>query len=314
MAMQPLPDPVLPGSRTGANARITRLSRLAVLAAMVAAAAGCGGGSGGGGGPVATTPAPSPTPPAPAPEPPAPTPEPPPAPAPEPPGPPSAADARSCFNAALHTTRGSVTTYRYQLHTAGVARTAQHIATVEGAATFKGQSVTSVAISETVSTPGQSDELFAGWHYLNVSDDGVHLVGTASEFSDGSRSITQVLSLSPAAPEFDATLTAGQSSITETSTTVTFNGSTRTATLATPVKLTFVGRETVTVPAGTFAEACKFTQEISGIGGGEITTRWLAAGSGLLLRSVTGNDTQELVSASSNGRQLAGTAARGSRR
>lgn len=298
---------------TGANARISRLSRLAVLAAMVAAAAGCGGGSGGGGGPVATTPAPSPTPPAPAPEPPAPAPEPP-APSPEPPapapGPPAAAGARSCFNAALYTTRGSITTYRYQVRTAGVSRTVVHIATVEGSTSFKGQSVTSVAISETVSTAGQSDDLFAGWHYLRVSDDGVHLVGTSSEFNDNGRSITQVLSLSPSAPEFDATLAAGQSTSTDTATTVEFTGSTRRTTLATPVKLTFAGLETVTVPAGTFADACKFTQEISGAGGGEVTTRWLAAGSGLLLRSVTGSDSQELVSASVDGRQLAGAAAR----
>lgn len=319
--------PVPPPPAASDPARRSRLAQLALLSALVATAAACGGGSGGGGGPVATAPAPEPStpapapeppapeppapePPAPAPEPPAPAPEPP-APAPEPPAPaPPAASARDCFNPALYTTRGSVTSYRYQSRSGGVTRTVLHTATSEGAATFDGRAVTRLAISETVITPGQSDELFAGWQHLVVSETSIHLAGSASEFNHNGAAVTQVLTLSPAAPELDTTLAEGASLTTETRTQVSFLGSVRTSSLSTPVTLTYVGRETVTVPAGTFVDACKFSSQIGGAGAGETTTRWLATGSGLMLRSVSGSSMQELVSATSNGRQIAGQARR----
>ena len=64
--------------------------------------------------------------------------------------------------------------------------------------------------------------------------------------------------------------------------------------------VTFVGFETITVPAGTFTDACKFEQRVV-TGSTRVTTHWLAKGSGVVLRIESGDTTQRLVSGTLNG-------------
>ena len=75
------------------------------------------------------------------------------------------------------------------------------------------------------------------------------------------------------------------------------------------MKTTYVGQESVTVPAGTF-NACKFTEDATATFDGQTSTStattWMAVGSGQFLKSVSEGDTNELVSASINGEPVTG--------
>ena len=77
---------------------------------------------------------------------------------------------------------------------------------------------------------------------------------------------------------------------------------------------TYHGREQVTVPAGTF-DACKFTDVVStttdasGTGPStdtSTTTRWMAVGSGIFLKSISGGDENVTVSYSIDGVPVTG--------
>lgn len=65
------------------------------------------------------------------------------------------------------------------------------------------------------------------------------------------------------------------------------------------VKRTYVGRESVTVPAGTF-EACRFEEDVTVGSTTTTTTMWFDVGSGIELK-VDAGDISETVSASING-------------
>jgi len=66
------------------------------------------------------------------------------------------------------------------------------------------------------------------------------------------------------------------------------------------LKRTYIGRDTVTVPAGTF-EACHF-QEDSTVNGTTATTEtWFSVGSGVQLKAISDGDVTVLISASING-------------
>lgn len=65
------------------------------------------------------------------------------------------------------------------------------------------------------------------------------------------------------------------------------------------LKRTFVGMESVTVPAGTFS-ACKFTEESTSAGSTTTSTVWNYR-AGINLKTVSGDSTTELLSAKING-------------
>lgn len=71
---------------------------------------------------------------------------------------------------------------------------------------------------------------------------------------------------------------------------------------------TYLGRETITVPAGTI-ETCKFRDEdVTDLAAGgtdtSTTTRWFDVGTGLEVRQETGTVTEELVSGTQNGNPI----------
>lgn len=201
----------------------------------------------------------------------------------------------------LHTGPGSIASFVYNVRESGVDKTVSQVSTVEGAATFGGRSVTRVAVRETVKSAGVPDLLFEGANYLSWNDAALLLSGTTASVQQNGSSVVQTLTLTPPLPDVDFGLTVGSSSQTASSTGVSFAPAAAAASsFATSVKLTFVGFETVTVPAGTFVDACKFSQDLM-TATQRTTVRWIARGSGVMLRSVSGSTTQELASATLDG-------------
>lgn len=267
-----------------------RLRRAATPLALLATAA-CGGGSGGGGGPVAVAPAPAP---APAPEP-APAPAPAPTPAPD--------TAQGCLNPQLLTQEGSIAVTRYRVVHGGVERTAVHEARVMAELTWQGRSARRIAVRETISTAGEPDQVFSGNHYLRLNGSSVELVGTEAMFRQAGVSRTQTLRLEPPQTEVDYGLAVGGERESRSAVGVQVTASPAGAGFDSLARIRFVGFETLGVPAGRFQDACKFVLELAGPVP-RSSTRWLAQGSGVMLRSESGDSVQELLSATLDGREV----------
>lgn len=186
--------------------------------------------------------------------------------------------------------------------TSGAAdRTARQTWTVEGAATTGGRAATRVALAETVSAAGVPDETFAGAVYLTLAEEAVEVLATEARFDGSAGEVTQTLSMSPARPELDFSLAKGEARSLLSVATLSFApAATAPAPFAGTTRIVFDGFENVTVPAGTFANACKFTVDLMTSGQLQ-TTQWVARGSGVLLRSDTASESQQLVSASVDG-------------
>lgn len=150
------------------------------------------------------------------------------------------------------------------------------------------------------------------YSYTRLDGTTLKIFGVVTEAEAQGFTITTTISNEPPAEErFD--LSPGQS-YTQSYTTTQENGSVGgfqippTETQFT-VKTTYVGQESVTVPAGTF-NACKFTEDATATFDGQTSTStattWMAVGSGQFLKSVSEGDTNELVSASINGEPVTG--------
>ncbi len=265
-----------------------------VALVLLVALAACGGGSGGGGGPVASTPTTPTTPTEPS------TPTLPTTPIPEP-----AVGATACLNAALYATTGTVGVYRYQVQQGAVTRQVTHTATVVGAASSNGRAGTRIDIRETVQATGVTDVLFDGTLYVALADSKLQLLATETRFTQSGVAKTQTLTLNPSAPDLDFSLASGATSSTLSSVTVNLvPAATSSGTFNATTNVSFAGFDTVTVPAGTFTDACKFVQELV-TSTRRTTTRWIARGSGVVVKSVTGTDTQSLVSGTIGGVAIA---------
>ncbi|MGD9942294.1 MAG: hypothetical protein AB7L76_00650 [Burkholderiaceae bacterium] len=173
--------------------------------------------------------------------------------------------------------------------------------TVEGSATLNGQSATRIAISETIQAPGKPDETFQGINYLRLSEQVVSVVGTSSVFDKGGQAVTQTLSFAPAAPDLDFSLAVGASKTASSTASLSFNPPSKSGSSNGTVVITFEGFETVTVPAGTFQDACRFKLSIT-TSSAQTITRWIARESGIVLRTVSSTgESQSLAAASING-------------
>ena len=150
------------------------------------------------------------------------------------------------------------------------------------------------------------------YSYTRLDGTTLKIFGVVTEAEAQGFTITTTISNEPPAEErFD--LSPGQS-YTQSYTTTQENGSVGgfqippTETQFT-VKTTYVGQESVTVPAGTF-NACKFTEDATATFDGQTSTStattWMAVGSGQFLKSVSEGDTNELISASINGEPVTG--------
>ncbi|MFY9480148.1 MAG: hypothetical protein WAQ08_21140 [Aquabacterium sp.] len=214
--------------------------------------------------------------------------------------------AAACLNTALYSTAGTRTALTYTSEGGGSTQQVQQFATVAAiATTFNGQTANALNVREVVQTVGtpSSEVRFDGTHYVALSDHQVQLLGTVSRYRSQGSMVTQTLALSPSLTDLDFRLAVGGSTVAASSVisaSVSPASGAGTASLNASSAVTFVGFETITVPAGTFTDACKFEQRVT-TGSSRVTTRWLAKGSGVVLRVDAGGTIQRLVSGTLNG-------------
>lgn len=279
------------------------------MIALALGLASCGGGddsavSGDGGG---SAPAPGPTPspsPAPAPGPsptpsPAPSPSPSPSPEPAPAPPPSASGAATeCLN---RKPWEQPTDLRYVLSSNG-NQTTVTLKSTPGSM-FEGQTATEFAGN--IVTPG--GPTLQNRFYERLDGNTVLRFGFRRLSSAGGGPETDQ-SFSPPLQDVRYTLNAGESKTSTTMSTVTTNGVSIGA-IPYEVTYTYVGRERVTVPAGTF-NTCHFqTVTPSQVPGAQSNTRseWFAVGSGMIVQSQDeGVSADQLVEASIDGQPITG--------
>lgn len=221
-----------------------------------------------------------------------------------PPDVPPPAAATECLNPALYATPGTVIEYQFAVSSGGVDRIATQTQTVEGPSIFNGHAATRIAVAETVpATSSRLSESFQGAYYVTLADQAVRVVGMTSAFDNAGQSVTQALTFSPPQPDLDFSQAAGDSATTASAAIVSYDppAFAPAGTLTSSAKLVFLGFESVTVPAGTFHNACKFGLDVT-TSGTRTVTRWIARGSGVLVRSEANNgDVQRLMSAKIDG-------------
>lgn len=267
------------------------------IASLICAAilAGCGSGSDSNGdGSQAPAPAPAPTPnPEPGPAP-APPPEPGPGPAPAPaPGP--AGTGAECLNPETWQ-NGTVMTLNMQTMTAGGVAPRTVNLRITAPVTFQGQS----AIEAEATAFG-----LTGQTYIQQQGTRETVYGSVSQVTTGGTATT----VNTPALVMDSGLLPGQSE------TATYTATTSYAGTPAPIPTSaitytqvrrFEGFETVTVPAGTFADACKWTYEISTSAppSTTVSTLWMSRGTGITVRILSLGSDDVLVSGTINGKPI----------
>ena len=188
---------------------------------------------------------------------------------------------------------------------------------VLGKATFKGRQATeskSVVKARSATNPEINSDSIT-YTYTGLADNNTTLLvyGVVPDATTES-GVTVQATISQDPPKEDRfNLTAGQSyshSYVQTTETKSSFGGTQlpTQTITTNVvdNRTYVGRESITVPAGTF-ETCKFTQTTSFDGNNSGTsTTWISVDHGFFVKSIAGDTENVIVSLSINGNKVIG--------
>lgn len=260
--------------------------------------------------PLNPSPGPSP---APTPDP-TPSPNPTPTPTPTPtPGPVGGASAADCYNGAFETAGTKLDqTFQITDSSNGATLTTVSSTTVQGSSTFNGQAA--IRSSYTQDTTGSAPSSSTGNTYTRNA--GTARVETLGVEEKSTATVSGYTANTDTTTKFDPAnlrrfdLNAGDS-YTQTYT-VTTSGTVTAAGFSTPVnnstsiseKVTYLGRESVTVPLGTFANACKVLTESTAGGSTTSTTVWFAPGSGVSLKQVSGTTTSVTSDAKINGTKV----------
>ena len=229
-----------------------------------------------------------------------------------------------CYDLALNDATGTRIVVVMQ-HTGTSTGTQTMDWTVKGPKTFEGQSAieTTLRLSGTMTVQGEtasSDFTTTNYGRATGSAEFTSYGSESSRTSAApggfsSTSATKMVYTPPWVSRVYA-LAVGQSttetstSVTTTTNSITAGGvtlppTTTSATTNSTLTTKFVGREQVTVPAGTY-NTCKFEVTTSGIGG--VTTTWVIDGKGIPVKSTTTGsgvqETQEATSVKLNGQNL----------
>ncbi|WP_211242940.1 hypothetical protein [Sinimarinibacterium sp. CAU 1509] len=282
------------------------LSSLALLAS--AGLSGCGNNNAGSDGPAPTpTPSASPTPtPSPTATPtptPTPTPTAAPTPTPTPTPTPASGGALACLNASLHTVGTQVEqVIRTTDGSTGEQLTTSFDSTLTRRTSFKGYSNALESVSDVTatSTDPSHNSTSATKSYGDLDGNTYKTYGVITESTVSGTAFTMTVWNEPPR-ETRYALDPGQSY----SQTYTIKSETPLSPFPIPdqsvtTTTTYVGRETVTVPAGTFA-TCRFSETDATVSGSTTTTNWIAVDSGLLIKAVSEGDESVLISAKING-------------
>ena len=225
------------------------------------------------------------------------------APAPLPAPPPSGGNtgetASVCLNEALVNAPGTTLNYRMNSTVSGQTGVLDHSETQQGQVAIDGRTLLSLSLTETETFPGRAAETLSGMHYYDYASGQMRIWQTQLTGA-GSQ---QLFRYNPGVLDIDFGLGVGQSSSSTSSVEATdssYNGG-QAYRFQTVSTVTLTGFETVTVPAGTFVNACRFA--FSGTWGSQPinSTQWIARGSGVVVRSVDSEGrVDELVSAQIN--------------
>lgn len=163
--------------------------------------------------------------------------------------------ARECFNPSLYET-GSRQDLSYEFNTGGVKTVIDYVFEVKGRTFFEGKN-----LLEIETRAGQ--EKFSGFFEADLTNAIVTSFGSLGTSLSGGESITSKTVETDPQQDKDATLRAGQvySDFSRSETVLTFNDRPgkpqEKFVIEQQREVTYIGREMVTVPAGTF-NACKF--------------------------------------------------------
>lgn len=245
---------------------------------MAAVLAGCGGG-GDGGDEAAPSPSPAPTP----------TPAPTPA--------PQAGSGRDCVNPDLHKVG---TTYRIEQRASGAeSGDVLREYAVKREAAFNGHAgLVEVELKTTTKMAGQPTRNGIQYLYERLEDATMFRYGMVipTVLGQGLPDMVITTAYDPPVGFRSLALGAGESYVLELQGTVSATGGPTGSAPPTRIserwKETYLGQETVTVPAGTFT-TCKLSTQV--IGTNSDVTSWVAKGSGLPVRSVQRADGKEWV-------------------
>ncbi len=236
------------------------------------------------------------------------SPAPPASPSPSPTSTPGAGGASACFNPELlQQGTQSALSYRATDGDSGEVLNFTDERMVTGPTSFNGQ--------QTIRTDGTTDSSSSAGNYSTQTETfssmeaaamrfrsyGVNTSTTVSGFTVTTRSTIEPAMLS----RYD--LAAGQShSQSYTVTTVTDTGGfgSTTTVVNTDETTTYVGRETVTVPVGSF-DTCRFdssySRTVDGSTATETASNWFEVGSGVLIRNMAEGDRTEFTGGTLNG-------------
>ncbi|GAB3322739.1 hypothetical protein [Haliea atlantica] len=209
-------------------------------------------------------------------------------------------DARNCFNAAL-VTADTVIVARYRSTDAsGATLTTNYEQRIQAGARFNGRNTFKGSSDTRVTGAAPSTSTTDAYFVPDVANYRVTQVGVEVASTSPVSSETRIVFKPQRLDRFD--LSAGQSYSQNYTTEVTTraNGFNNTTNNATATKTTFIGVESVTVPAGSY-QACKFQVETTDSGGNTLRNEWFGVGNGMLLKSTESGDTNVLISASING-------------
>lgn len=165
--------------------------------------------------------------------------------------------ARECFNPALYET-GARREETYEFNTGGVKTVIDYVFEVKGRTFFEGKNLLEIEVRA-----GQ--EKFSGFFEADLTNAIITSFGSLGTSLSGGESITTKTVETDPQQDKDATLRAGQSytEFSRAETVLTYNDRPNKPqekfVIEQQHQVTYIGREMVTVPAGTF-NACKFSE------------------------------------------------------
>lgn len=217
-----------------------------------------------------------------------------------------------CFDLALADTQGTIIDVRYQ-YSGTITGNTKVLTTVGAMTTFEGQSAreTDIVTSVTAGMGLIANLAATGKTYSLREGDNMRHVGSqisASVSAAGFTTNTTIKSIyTPPYLDTQYSLAMGASvtvtAVGQSTTTVSIPGSPfpippTVADINTSVTHTYVTRESVTVPAGTF-QACKYTTAPAG--GGVVSTTWYALPKGIPVKITSEGQVIEATQATVNG-------------
>ncbi|MCR2745227.1 hypothetical protein [Limnobacter parvus] len=230
-------------------------------------------------------------------------PNPPPTPEPEPETPPpntgggtGTGSASACANSALATI-GTTTSYTFRTTAGSTTINSTVNSEITQRTLFEGNS----ALEQVSDSGGVITK-----SYFDFANNITTLFGSESNITvSGTQTNTKTV-FTPPSTVADLTLQAGGSLMRTESSTTTVSGSaagfpfSNSSSASQTVTVTFLGIEPVSVPLGTF-QACRFRKEIVNNSQASTVDEWIATGSGIVLKNMSGNGVTETTAATVNG-------------